>query len=183
MQVSVAIVPPEGVSDEISALLEAVPGAARELELVPAHLMRLPVMGLGNLTRPDTSTVCNVLARKLVERDTAPRVRLAGVWALEDGDPGIALHLEGDVDTAVGLAKGLPQMVEDLGLYVDRRLFAPRMVVARVTDATTLPVLEALVAALERYRSPTWTIATVEVHQVIGGTRLEVVASLPTTAE
>ncbi len=185
MHVSVAVVPPEDVVEEVVAAMAAVPGAAHELDLVGARSLRLPVIGLGNLTRPDATALCEALAAHVANLRRSATIGFAGVWALEEADdPTVALRVVGDVDDVTRIATALPPLVASHGFYVDRRRFVPRMTVARVTPSTTLPVLEALVEILEGYRSRLWEVASVEVvHLVHGGdgSGVALLASLPTT--
>ncbi len=185
MHVSLALMPPEDVVGEVTAALAGVPGADAELALVGARALRLPVIGLGNLTRPDVTTLCTALAAPVARLGRRARIGLEGVWALEEADdPTVGLRLVGDVDEVTGIATALPPLVAEHGFYVDRRRFVPRMTVARVTPETTLPVLEALVEVLERYRSRVWDVAAVEVVQLVhggDGAGYAVLTSLPTT--
>lgn len=185
MHVSVAILPPEEIRAEIATLVSSVKGVDAETEPVPAGAIRLRLFAMGNLTRPDIDALCENLTRQIGEIDVRPRIRLAGVWALEDqADPTVALHLDGDVEGVTTLAKALPPLVMDHGFYVDRRLFVPRVTVARVTDGTSLKVLQRLVETLEGYRSPEWEVDAVHVvtpnrRDESGG--FETVHSLATT--
>lgn len=164
MHVSLAILPPEEIRAELAALVSGVQGVDTEMDPVRAGSIRLRLFGLGNLTRPDVDALCENLARQIAEIGVRPRIRLAGVWALEDpADPSVALHVDGDVDGVVTLFQALPRLVMDHGFYVDRRLFAPRVTVARVTDGTSLTVLQRLVETLEGYRSPEWEVSAVDV--------------------
>ncbi len=185
MHVSVAILPPEEIRADIAALVGSVPGVDPELERVTADAMRLRLFGLGNLTRLDVDALCENLARQISDIGVRPRIHLAGVWALEDNaDPSIALHVAGDVGGVVTLANALPPLVMAHGFFVDRRLFVPRVTVARVTDATSVKVLERLVKALEGYRSGEWEVDAVDVISPIrrdGTGAFETVYSLATT--
>ncbi len=184
MLVSVAIVPPADVVGEVSDLVGRVAGAADELTLVGRGSLQFPVIGLGNVTRLDATALCEALAARVAGLGTSATIALSGAWALEDGDdPSVALRVVGDVDALTTIASSLPTFAAELGYYVDRRRFAPRLTVARVTDATTLPVLQALVDVLDGYRSRTWDVTTVEVQHRVHGTvpTFAPLASLPTT--
>lgn len=185
MHVSVAILPPERIRTDIADLVGSVRGVDSEVERVTAGAMRLRLFGLGNLTRVDVDALCENLAREISEIGVRPRIRLAGVWALEDSaDPSIALHVDGDVDGIVTLANALPPLVMGQGFYVDRRLFVPRVTVARVTDGTSVKVLERLVGVLEGYRSPEWEVDAVDVispNRRDGTAAFETVYSLATS--
>lgn len=164
MQVSVAIVPPEGVLNEIEALVDGIPGVRAQLDMVPTGALRLPLIGLGNLTRPDVDALCEHLEELVAEIGLTPRIGLAGAIALETPDDvTVSLGIVGDVDGMITVAKALPPMVSDFGFYVDRRRFAPKFTIGRVTPATTLPVLQALVDKLEGYRSREWELVGVDV--------------------
>lgn len=184
MQISMGLSLPDHVRTAVAGIVRRVPGAADALDLVPERQLRLPLIGLGNLTRPDADRLCEALADPVAELAVEARIGLHGVWALEhERDPTVGLRLVGDVDATAGLARALPPMVTDHGFFVDRRQYAPRLVLARVTPATTLPVLEAVVDALEAYDGPRWEVASVDVLQRVhhdGGAGFEVLRSLPT---
>ena len=184
MLVSVAVVPPADVVAEVSDLLARVAGAAEELTPLGSGSLRLPVIGLGNLTRPDAAALCTALADRVVRLRARATIALSGAWALEDGDdPSVALRVVGDVDALTGIATSLPTFAAERGYFVDRRRFVPRLTVARVTDRTTLPVLQEVVDALDGYRSRTWEVTTVDVQQRVhgDGSAFAPFASLPTT--
>ncbi len=91
-------------------------------------------------------------------RRSRPTLRLAGGAALEwPGDKSAWARLDGDLDALQVIAQGVPKVVQRLSLFVDRRQFRPLLSVGSITDETTAPYLEALVAALERFEGMTWT--------------------------
>lgn len=185
MHVSAALVPPEPVRSSLAETVRAVPGVERELDLVPPGGLRVPLFALGNLTRPDADRLCAAIERGVAEIGGSAHVAFAGVTALEDGtDPTVAANLVGDLDGLKAISTALPPLVADHGFYVDRRRYAPRCSVATVTEHTTLPVLEALVDALEGYRGPEWEVVSVEILGRVRDDRgvpsAVVLASLPT---
>jgi len=162
MHVSVAVVPPEHVLDDVEAALARTPVPAGELDRVPRGSLMIPVFSLGNVARPEATRVADLLRATLDSSPPPARVRFAGVWALEaQGDPSIALPLVGEADRLHDLARTLSTLVAQHGWYVDRRRWAPRMTVASVTATTSLPVLEHLVADLEGHEGPPWPVASV----------------------
>ena len=63
----------------------------------------------------------------------------------------------GDVEKLVTIGRGIPRVVQKLQLYVDRRQFRPWLSVGTITDRTTAPYLEDLVARLDRFSGRSWT--------------------------
>jgi 2'-5' RNA ligase len=127
------------------------------LEHVPVERMQLPITGFGNVTTNDAHRIVEAV-REAAAGWTAPTVRFAGGTALDfPGDWSVWAKLEGDVDELMTVTRGVPQSVERLGYFVDRRQFRPMLSVATVTPATTGPFLEELVAALDAFRGDEWT--------------------------
>jgi 2'-5' RNA ligase len=128
------------------------------LEHVPVERMQLPITGFGNLTTHDAHRLVDAV-REAAAGWTPPVVRFAGGTALDfPGDWSVWAKLEGDVDELMTVSRGVPQSVERLGYFVDRRQFRPMMSVATVTAATTGPFLEELVGALDAFRGDEWAV-------------------------
>jgi 2'-5' RNA ligase len=144
---------------------EAGPPAPTEpgLDLVPPEQLHLPITGFGNVTAGDASR----LAATLTEAAAGwarPTVRITGGGALEfPDDRAVWAKLEGDVDGLVSIARGVVQAVQSRGFFVDRRAFRPWLAVATITDATTAPYLEEVVAALDAFRGEPWAVECVSV--------------------
>ena len=187
MLVHGAIVPPRSVLEAVAAVVRSVPepagpgrtpqpkgllgrvGRHRDaraepaveaspmLEHLPVERMHLPITGFGNVTTNDAHRIVEAV-REAAAGWTAPTVRFAGGTALDfPGDWSVWAKLEGDVDELMAVTRGVPQSVERLGYFVDRRQFRPMLSVATVTPATTGPFLEELVAALDAFRGDEWT--------------------------
>jgi hypothetical protein len=138
-----------------AAEVEAVP----MLEHVPVGVMRLPITGFGNLTSADANRLVTVL-KEAAAGWPAPIVRFAGGAALDfPGDWSVWAKLEGEVDDLLTVSRGVPQIVERLGYFLDRRQFRPMMSVATVTAATSGPFLEEVVGALDAFEGEEWTPA------------------------
>ena len=128
------------------------------LEHVPIEDMRFAVTGFGNLTTNDARAVTNSIAEAAAAWP-APTVRFAGGTALDfPGDWSVWAKLEGDVDALLDVGRGVPQAVERLGFFVDRRRFRPMLSVATVTTSTTGPFLQQVVDALDAFRGEPWTV-------------------------
>lgn len=162
MRVVVAITPPEHVIDDVEAALARTPVPPGEFARVPAPALMMPMFSLGNVTRPEVSTVAASLTAELDRSRPPVTVGLSGVWALEtEGDPTVGLPLIGEVDRIGELAGSLFALVARYGYFVDRRRWVPRLTIGSVTATTSLAFLERLVADLERYASPTWQVTSV----------------------
>jgi 2'-5' RNA ligase len=126
----------------------------------PVH-MYLPLTGFGNVTLGDSVKLASVLR---AEAATWPRPSLtfAGGAALEfPGDESVWVKLDGDVEALKTIGRGVPQAVQRVGYFVDRRQFRPWLSVGTITDTTTAPYLERLVAALDEFRGEWWTAEAV----------------------
>jgi len=135
-----------------------VPEVPPMLEHIPIEDMRFPVTGFGNLTTNDARAVTNSIAEAAAAWP-APTVRFAGGTALDfPGDWSVWAKLEGDVDELMAVGRGVPQAVERLGFFVDRRKFRPMLSVATVTTSTTGPFLQQVVDALDAFRGEPWTV-------------------------
>lgn len=162
MHVIVAIVPPAHVLDDVEARLARVPAPPGEFDRAARGALLVPVMILGNVTRPQAGEIADLLRDGVEEDGPPPEVGLRGVWALEDeGDRTVALPLVGDVDRLDRLARGLPALVAKHGFFVDRRRWAPRLTLGSVTATTSLPFLERLVDDLAGYTSQTWPVDSI----------------------
>lgn len=158
MRLFSALVPPEHVRAELAALVARVSPRSRELDPVPAAHMRIPVTSFGNVAQREADQLLKLL-REHGRTWRAPEVRFAGAAALEwPGDESVWARLEGDVDALVAVGRGVPVAVKPLGFLVDRRVFRPWLSLGTITDQTTAPYLERLVAAVADYRGPAWTV-------------------------
>jgi 2'-5' RNA ligase len=145
------------------------------LEHVPVKDMRLPITGFGNLTTHDAHRVTEEI-RQAAARWRPATVRFAGGTALDfPGDWSVWAKLDGDVDDLSAMARSVPQAVERLGFFVDRRKFRPMLSVATVTPATTGPFLQEVVDALEAFRGEEWAVEVSLLKETFVGTHPEMV--------
>ena len=128
-----------------------------QLDTVDVTLMHIPVTYFGNLTLGDSINLADTL-RGEVATWSRPELRFSGGAALEwTGDESVWAKLDGDVEKLVTIGRGIPRVVQKLQLYVDRRQFRPWLSVGTITDRTTAPYLEDLVARLDRFSGRSWT--------------------------
>jgi 2'-5' RNA ligase len=153
-----------------------------EMHLVAPGVMSLPIAGFGNVTSADAVRLADALQTAAAGTPGAI-VRLAGGTALEfTDDRNVWARIEGDVDALKSMARGVTQVVEQHGFFVDRRRFRPLLCVATVTGATTAPVLEAVVAALDDFSGEPWAVDQIWLLKAFYGvhaTGLEEVARFP----
>ena len=123
-----------------------------QLDTVDVTLMHIPVTYFGNLTLGDSVTLADTL-RGEVASWSRPELRFAE-WT---GDESVWAKLDGEVDKLVTIGRGIPRVVQKLQLFVDRRQFRPWLSVGTITDRTTAPYLESLVARLDRFSGRSWT--------------------------
>jgi RNA 2',3'-cyclic 3'-phosphodiesterase len=137
--------------------------STHELAAVEPARMYLPLTGFGNVTLGDSVKLISVLR---AEAATWPRPSLtfAGGAALEfPGDESVWVKIDGDVEALKTIGRGVPQAVQRVGYFVDRRQFRPWLSVGTITDTTSAPYLERLVAALDEFRGDWWTAEAVSV--------------------
>jgi RNA 2',3'-cyclic 3'-phosphodiesterase len=159
MRLFAAIVPPESALLEAADLVTSVGGGTPELDPVPVDQMYVPVTHFGNVTLSDSRLLASALRADCATWKPAD-LRLAGGTALEwRGDRSVWLKVDGDTEELLTIGRGVPHTVQRLGFFVDRRQFRPLLAVGTVTDVTTAPYLEKLVAALEDFVGTTWTLS------------------------
>ena len=161
MRLFSALVPPGEVLDDVARVVHSVAPGSRELDAVPATAMHIPISLFGNVTLSDARALRATLPREAVGW-TAPKLWFAGAAALEwPGDQSVWAKLEGDVDELFAIARGVADVVRRLGFLVDRRKFRPWLSVGTITDHTTAPYLERLVAALDGFQGRPWRLEEV----------------------
>jgi 2'-5' RNA ligase len=136
-----------------------------ELTVVDAAAVHVHLASFGNVALSDVTALSEALRRGAA---TWPRheLSLAGGTALEfAGDDAVWAEVDGDLPRLSELAREVSAVGQRLGFFVDRRKFRPRLAVARITDETTAPYLEDVVARLEQHRSPTWTVDRLSLMQ------------------
>lgn len=127
-----------------------------ELATPAVHQLHIPITGFGNVTMGDSVKLVNAL-RDEVAKWRRARLVFAGGAALEfPGDQSVWVKIEGDVDGLNAIGRGVPQAVQRVGYFVDRRQFRPWMSLGTITDTTTAPYLERLIGALQRFRGEPW---------------------------
>lgn len=187
MRLFAAIVPPRAVLEEVLEVVQGVRPPAQpqeqrrglrarfgsghgqatqqvtddELTVPDLAQMYVPLTGFGNVTLGDSVQLSKAL-RTEAQTWERPTVRLAGGTALEfRGDESVWAKITGDVDALQTIGRSVPQVVQRLGFFVDRRQFRPWLSVATITESTTAPYLQAVVDALEGFEGQTWTIDSI----------------------
>jgi 2'-5' RNA ligase len=165
MRLYAAIVPPEAARAQLADLVQSVAPATPELAPTNVSDMRIPVTSFGNVTLSDSSVLLSTL-RDVARGWTRPELRFHGHAALEwEGDKNVWAKIDGDLDNLLTVGRGVPVAVQPLGFLVDRRKFRPWLSVGTITDATTLPYLERLTAALDDFDGKTWTVDSLTVFR------------------
>lgn len=159
MLLSAAVIPPLSVRQELAALIAGA-GSAHELDQVPAEDMQISLAGFRNLAQGDAVRLAQTMREAAAGWD-APLLRFAGATALEwPSDRSVWVTLGGEVDQLSEIARRVPQVAQQLGLFLDRRRFRPWLEVGSVNAATTGPYLEKLVATLDGFGAD-WPLGTV----------------------
>jgi 2'-5' RNA ligase len=188
MRLFAALVPPRAVLDEVRAVVTGVrppsaeqppkrglrarfsghgsapePVATNELKLPDLDTMYIPLTGFGNVTLGDSVSLIKALRAEALTWER-PTVHLAGGTALEfTGDESVWAKIEGDVDALNAIGRGVPQIVQRLGFFVDRRAFRAWISVGTITNSTSAPYLENVVGALEAFKGQSWTIESISI--------------------
>jgi RNA 2',3'-cyclic 3'-phosphodiesterase len=158
MRLFSALVPPEAARQELAEAVAAVDHGTVELDPTPVDLMRIPVTSFGNVAQRDADQLFGLLRRAAAEW-SRPEVCFNGSAALEwPGDESVWAKLEGDAEELREIGRGVPIAVKPLGFLVDRRAFRPWLSVGTITEHTTAPYLERLVAALEDFKGMPWQV-------------------------
>ena len=183
MRLFAAIVPPRSALDELVNVIRSVhptgeapaprkglrariaggaqPAAPEDndqLTMPELRQMYLPLTGFGNVTLGDSRRLADAL-RAEASTWGQPELCFAGGGALEwRGDESVWVKLDGDIDALGTIGRGVPQIVQRLGFFVDRRQFRPWLSVGTITTKTSAPYLESLVAALEEFRGKSWIV-------------------------
>ena len=210
MRLFAAVLPPRAVVDELRELVLSVnapgggehkakrglmgrlasgrdqvpasPTTSNELEVPDVDAMYLPITHFGNVALGDSVQLANAL------RDEArtwhkPTLHFSGGGALEfPGDQSVWAKLAGDVDELMVIGRGVPQIVQRLGFFVDRRQFRPWLSVGTITDNTTAPYLERVVERLEGFHGRAWTVESVSLMKRVtedGPDSIELMEEMP----
>ncbi|MGO4341070.1 2'-5' RNA ligase family protein [Pedococcus sp. 2YAF34] len=159
MLLHAAFFPPHEAVAELADVVRSVAGHQREFTPVSVDDMHVHVTSFGNLARADAAGLADRLVAAAADWAPAPRLSMAGCSALAgEGDLTVCAPLAGQVDQLRSIARAIPEVVQTMGLHVDRRRFKPQVPVGEVTADTSLPYLERLVGALEGYRGPEWVL-------------------------
>jgi len=212
MRLFAAIVPPSDVLRELSAVVGSVrleepveqggrrflrrnrrgahaagrvpvaSAASKELARPELDRMYLPITSFGNVTLGDSVKLADAL-REQAATWSRPEVYFAGAKALEfTGDESVWAVLEGDVDQLRAIGRNVPQVVQRLGFFVDRRVFRPWLSVGTITEHTTAPYLERVVEALDGFHGRSWTVEAVSLMRWVpdaGADEFEVMEQMP----
>ena len=167
MRLFAAIVPPLSAREELVEVLHAAGAGSRELDMVSVEDLRIPITRFGNVSQRDALQLYSVLGEAARSWPRA-ELRFAGSAALEwPGDECVWTRLDGDVDGVLTIGRGVPPAVKRLGFLVDRRAFRPWMAVGSITEHTTAPFLEHLVAELDEFKGTMWTLSTIAIMRKV----------------
>jgi 2'-5' RNA ligase len=138
---------------------------SRELTVIDAAAVHVHLASFGNVALGDMTALTEALRRGAATW-RRHELNLAGGTALEfAGDDAVWAEVDGDLPRLSELAREVSAVGQRLGFFVDRRKFRPRLAVARITDETTAPYLEDVVARLEQHRSASWTVDRLSLMQ------------------
>ena len=122
------------------------------LDAAPVAEVNLALAKFGNLALNDVNRLVEALGRAAAEW-SSPRLRLTGYSTLEsEQDPSIWVDLDGDLDALHTVVRGVHEVAKGLRLFVDRRVFQPRVRLGSVRPTATESELEDLLADTGRVR-------------------------------
>lgn len=126
------------------------------LNLAPVAHVHLPIARFGNLARDDADRLTGSMSRAAAEW-SSPRLQLSGYSTPEAEDElSIWVDLVGDLDPLHTVVRGVHEVAKGLRLFVDRRVFQPRVRLGGVRPDATESELEELVARLAPFESDAW---------------------------
>jgi 2'-5' RNA ligase len=126
------------------------------LDLAPVAHVHLTIAKFGNLARDDADRVAASMSRAAAEW-RSPRLRLAGCSPLaSEQDPSVWVDLAGDLDPLQAVVRGVHEVAKGLRLFVDRRVFQPRVRLGMVSPKATQDDVEELLARLALFESGQW---------------------------
>ena len=154
-----------------------------ELDSPDIDDLYLPLAGFGNVALGDATKLAGGLRPQVATWSRAELV-FTGAAALEfPGDQSVWIKLDGDIDALMAIGKGVSLAVQRNGYFVDRRKFRPWLSVGTITETTTAPYLERLVAALDGFRGQPWTVEGVSLMKGLpeadGKRRFEEIELMP----
>lgn len=184
MRLFAAVLPPRSAVLELADLVASVAPRTAELSPAPAEAMMLPITNFGNVAQRDAVLLLQELEREAA-RWPAGVLKFTGGTALEwRGDENVWAKIGGDLEALTTVGRGVPPVVQRLGFFVDRRAFRPWLAVGSITDHTTAPYLEKLVASLDAFEGQPWPLEEVCVMRRLpadpdgGGGGVEIVQRL-----
>lgn len=170
------------VRTEAAAPMQTEP-TTHELDSPDVDDLYIPLAGFGNVALGDATKLADTL-RPQVAAWSRAELLFTGAAALEfPGDQSVWVKIDGDLDALTTIGKGVALAVQRKGFFVDRRKFRPWLAVGTITDSTTAPYLERLVAALDGFRGEPWTVEGVSLMKglpdVDGRRRFEQIELMP----
>jgi 2'-5' RNA ligase len=136
--------------------VEEPPAPVPLLDLAPVAHVALTLAKFGNLTHNDAKRLQDALTEAAAEWPS-PRLHLAGYNTDESAEePSIWVDLAGDVDEVGIVARGVPRVAQRLRLFVDRRLFQPRVRLGSVNPGASAPHLESMLDELDLFETNAW---------------------------
>jgi hypothetical protein len=126
------------------------------LNLAPVAHVQLMVVKFGNLARDDADRLARSMARAAAEWSPS-RLQLTGCNSVvSEHGPSIWVDLVGDLDPLHSAIRGVHEVAKGLRLFVDRRVFQPRVRLGGVRPDATESEVEELLARLAQFESEPW---------------------------
>jgi 2'-5' RNA ligase len=129
--------------------------------------MMLPIATFGNVTPPDARRVTAALTSAALDWPRLSLMFSGATVADFRGDRTVWVRIGGDVAALTEVARSVPQCVERLGFFVDRRRFHPLLPIVTVSDRASEDEVDALVRALDGLHGRAWTMNAVTLFTTV----------------
>lgn len=160
MLLRAAAVPSAEAREHLAAVVEAAVEPGQDVAPIPAERMHVVVAQFGNLPNEEVPRLSTALAEAMPDLGPAPTLRMSGGGVAEERSHQVVVaEMSGDVERLGELAHDVGVVAAMRRLYVDKRRFQPALPVASLDPGAPAGAAAGLLAALEAYQGPAWTLS------------------------
>jgi 2'-5' RNA ligase len=162
MLLRAAAVPSLEAREHLAAVVEATVEPGQGVAPIPAERLHVVLAQFGNLPTEEVPRLTTALAEWMPDLGPAPTLRMAGGGVADERSHRVVVaRMSGDVGRLSEVARDVGAVAATRRLYVDRRRFQPALSVAALDPGAPADAAAGLLAALETYEGPAWTLAGV----------------------